>query len=175
MGIEAVKSSTPASCRDALKGLFKVMMTQTEGDTQKAIQLFRNHFNTLPPHDIAFPRGVSDVTKWKDRDTVYKSGCPIHVRGALLYNKLLKDLNLTKKYNEIKDGEKIKFVYLDPKNPIKENVIAFPEYLPREFGLEKYIDHGLMFDKAFLAVVRPVLEAMDWKEEETVSLEDFFG
>jgi DNA polymerase elongation subunit (family B) len=175
MGIEAVKSSTPASCRDALKGLFKVMMTQTEGDTQKAIQLFREHFNTLPPHDIAFPRGVSDVGKWKDRDTVYKNGCPIHVRGSLLYNSLLKELGLTKKYNEIKDGEKIKFLYLDPKNPIKENVIAFPEYLPREFGLDKYIDHGLMFEKAFLNVVTPVLDAMQWKAEETVSLEDFFA
>ena len=175
MGIEAVKSSTPASCRDALKGLFKVMMTQTEKDTQKAIQLFRDHFNTLPPHEIAFPRGVSDVTKWKDRDTIYKQGCPIHVRGSLLYNTLLKDLGLTKKYNEIKDGEKIKFLYLDPKNPIKENVIAFPEYLPREFGLDKYVNSSLMFEKAFLNVVTPVLDAMKWKAEEVVSLEDFFG
>ena len=175
MGIEAVKSSTPASCRDALKGLFKVMMTQTEGDTQKAIQLFRNHFNTLEPHQIAFPRGVSDVAKWRDRDTIYKQGCPIHVRGSLLYNSLVTELNLEKKYNIIKNGEKIKFLYLDPKNPIRENIIAFPEYLPPEFGLEKYVDRQKMFEKAFLASVRPVLEAMDWKEEEVVSLEDFFG
>jgi DNA polymerase elongation subunit (family B) len=175
MGIEAVKSSTPASCRDALKGLFKVMMTTDEKETQKAIQTFRNHFMTLEPHEVAFPRGVSDVFKWRDRDTVYKSGCPIHVRGALLYNKLLKDLKLTKKYTEIKNGEKIKFLYLDPKNPIRENVIAFPDYLPEEFGLHKYVDHQLMFQKAFLAVVDPVLGAMDWKAEETVSLEDFFG
>ena len=175
MGIEAVKSSTPASCRDALKGLFKVMMTTDEKDTQKAIQTFRNHFMTLQPHEVAFPRGVSDVFKWRDRDTIYKSGCPIHVRGALLYNKLLKDLKLTKKYTEIKNGEKIKFLYLDPKNPIRENVIAFPDYLPEEFGLHKYVDHQLMFQKAFLAVVDPVLGAMDWKAEETVSLEDFFG
>ena len=175
MGIEAVKSSTPASCRDALKGLFKVMMTQTEKDTQQAIQLFRNHFNTLEPHEVAFPRGVSDVDKWRDRDTIYKQGCPIHVRGSLLYNSLIKELKLEKKYNLIKNGEKIKFVYLDPKNPIRENIIAFPEYLPPEFGLEKFVNRKLMFEKAFLASVRPVLEAMDWKEEETVSLEDFFG
>ena len=175
MGIEAVKSSTPASCRDALKGLFKVMMTAEEKDAQKAIQIFRDHFYGLEPQDVAFPRGVSDITKWKDRDNVYKSGCPIHVRGALLYNQLLKDLKLTRKYTEIKDGEKIKFVYLDPKNPIKENVIAFPEYLPTEFGLHKYVDHSKMFEKAFLNVVTPVLDAMQWKAEETVSLEDFFG
>ena len=175
MGIEAVKSSTPASCRDALKGLFKVMMTASEGDAQKAIQLFRNHYNSLPAHQMAFPRGVSNITKWKDRDTIYKSGCPIHVRGSLLYNQMLKEFGLDKKYDYIKNGEKIKFLYLNPKNPTKENVIAFPEYLPTEFGLDKYIDEKLMFDKAFLAVVRPVLDAMEWREEEVVSLEDFFA
>ena len=82
---------------------------------------------------------------------------------------------LTTRLAEIKDGEKIKFIYLDPKNPIKENVIAFPEYLPTEFGLHKYVDHSKMFEKAFLNVVTPVLDAMEWKAEETISLEDFFG
>ena len=126
-------------------------------------------------HDIAFPRGVSELAKWRDRDLIYRSGTPIHSRGALLYNKLVEELGLEKKYDKIKEGDKIKFVYLDPKNPIKENVIAFPEYLPKEFGLDRYVDYGTMFDKAFLAVVRPVLDAMNWREEAVVSLEDFFG
>jgi DNA polymerase elongation subunit (family B) len=175
MGIEAVKSSTPASCRDALKGLFKVMITGTEKQTQDAIKLFKNHFKSLAPHEVAFPRGVSDISKWRDASTVYKKGCPIHVRGSLLYNKLLLDNQLEKRYNTIKDGEKIKFLYLDKKNPMKENVIAFYDFLPKEFGLHKYIDYDTQFEKAFLAVVRPVLEAIGWTEEEVISLEDFFG
>jgi len=175
MGIEAVKSSTPASCRDALKGLFKVMITGTEKQTQDAIKLFKKHFKSLAPHEVAFPRGVSDIGKWRDRNTVYKKGCPIHVRGSLLYNKLLLDNGLEKRYNTIKDGEKIKFLYLDKKNPMKENVIAFYDFLPKEFGLHKYIDYDTQFEKAFLAVVRPVLEAIGWTEEEVISLEDFFG
>jgi hypothetical protein len=174
MGIEAVKSSTPMSCREALKGLFKVMITGTEEQTQEAIQMFRTHFNTLQPHEIAFPRGVSDVSKWVDPDGIYKAGTPIHVRGSLLYNAQLKENNL-RNYNEIKNGEKIKFLYLDPKNKTRENVIAFPDFLPKEFGLHPHVDYDLQFDKAFLAVVRPVLEAIGWKEEKTVSLEDFFG
>ena len=175
MGIEAVKSSTPASCRDALKGLFKIMITGTEKDTQNAIQLFRKHFNSLPPHEVAFPRGVSDIGKWRDHNTVYKKGCPIHVRGALTYNKLLKDGGLEKRHTAIKDGEKIKFIYLNPRNHIKQNIISFYDYLPEDFGLHKYVDYDKQFDKAFLAVVRPVLEAIGWTEEESVSLEDFFG
>ena len=175
MGIEAVKSSTPASCRAALKGLFNVIVTGSETETQNAIQIFKRHFYTLAPHEIAFPRGVSDITKWKNPNTVYAKGCPIHVRGSLLYNNLLKENQLEKKYNIIKDGEKIKFLYLNPKNPIKENVISFLDFLPEDIGLHKYVDYDKQFDKAFLAVVRPVLEAIGWSEEETVSLEDFFG
>ena len=175
MGIEAVKSSTPASCRDALKGLFNILIGGTEDNTQKAIAIFNTHFVTLPPQDIAFPRGVSDIGKWKHPDTIYMKGTPIHVSGALLYNALLKELDLERKYTPIKDGEKIKFLYLNPKNPIKENVIAFPDYLPEEFDLHKYVDHKLMFEKAFMNPVNPILDAIGWKPEPTISLEDFFG
>jgi len=175
MGIEAVKSSTPASCRDALKALFSVMISGTEKQTQSSIRLFKEHFINLAPHEIAFPRGVSDVSKWRDAKEIYKKGCPIHVRGSLLYNKLLLDKGLDRRYNIIKDGEKIKFLYLDGKNPIRENIIAFYDFLPEEFGLHKYIDYEQQFEKAFLAVVRPVLEAIGWQEEETVTLEDFFS
>jgi DNA polymerase elongation subunit (family B) len=173
MGIEAVKSSTPMSCREALKELFKVIISSSESDTQKAIAHFKQYFNTLPPEAVSFPRGVSKVTDWEDRSTVYKKGCPIHVRGSILFNKALADNNL-KRYAKIKDGEKIKFCYLKTPNPIRENVIAFPDYLPEELKLHKYVDYDLQFEKAFLEVVRPILAAIGWNEEETVSLEDFF-
>lgn len=175
MGIEAVKSSTPSSCREALKELFKVIVSGTEKQTQTAIQQFKTYFCSLPPDQVAFPRGVSNVSGWVDHETKYKKGTPIHVRGSILYNHAIVEKNLTKRYNQIKDGEKIKFVYLKEPNPIRENILSFPEYLPPELGLHKYVDYNLQFDKAFLAVVRPVLEAIGWREEETVSLEDFFA
>ena len=174
MGIEAVKSSTPASCRKALKELFKVIITQDEATTQMAIKQFKDHFKTLPPEDVAFPRGVSNVTNWVDRQLIYRKGTPIHVRGSLLYNNQIETNGLGRKYQTIKDGEKIKFAYLKVPNPIKENVIAFPDFLPEDLKLHKYIDYDLQFDKAFLEVVRPILAAIGWNEEEKISLEDFF-
>lgn len=173
MGIEAVKSSTPMSCREALKELFKVIVSGTETDVQNAIQAFKVHFSSLPPEAVSFPRGVSKVSEWQDRKTIYKKGTPIHVRGSLLYNKQIEELGL-KNYQTIKDGEKIKFCYLKKPNPIKENIIAFPDYLPQELNLHKYIDYDLQFEKAFLEVVRPILAAIGWQEEDTVSIEDFF-
>ncbi len=175
MGIEAIKSSTPEPCRDALKNIFKVIMKEDERTVQEAIEQFKNYFKTLDPDQIAFPRGVTQVKKFQDRNSLYKKGTPIHVRGSILYNKLIEDMQLKKKYELINNGEKIKFLYLRQPNSIHENVIAFPSYLPEEFGLRKYIDHETQFQKTFLDPIEPVLEAVGWSSKEVANLEDFFG
>ena len=175
MGIEAIKSSTPAPCRKALKEIFHVIMKEDEKSVQLAIEQFKNYFKTLEPDEIAFPRGVTEVKKWQDRNSLYKKGTPIHVRGSILYNKLVEDMQLKKKYEPINNGEKIKFLYLRQPNSIHENVISFPNYLPDEFGLKKYIDHELQFQKTFLDPIEPILDAVGWNSKEVASLEDFFG
>jgi DNA polymerase elongation subunit (family B) len=175
MGIEAIKSSTPSVCRDALKELFKVIVTGNENETQKAIQQFKNYFSTLPPEQVSFPRGVNEVTKWKDRKALYKKGTPIHVRGAILYNHHIADKSLNKKYTMVQNGEKIKFCYLKMPNPIRQNVISFPDFLPEELQLHKYIDYDTQFQKTFLDPIEPILDAIGWSTEEKVSIEDFFG
>lgn len=176
MGIEAIKSSTPEPCRDALKQIFKVIMAGSEMETQKAINQFKEYFNTLPAHQIAFPRGISKVNDFKGTDgSIYRKGTPIHVRGALLYNSQIDDLSLAKKYTKVQNGEKIKFVYLKKPNRLHENVIAFMDYLPEEFGLQKYIDYELQFQKTFLDPIDPILSAVGWSSEEISTLEDFFG
>ena len=175
MGIEAVKSSTPAPCRTMIKDALKLMMTGTEDDVIKFIDDSRQKFNKLSPEDIAFPRSVSDVKKHKSHSTIYAKGSPIHVRGALLYNHYIKEYGLTSKYSEINNGEKIKFIYLKKANPIRENVISFISEFPREIGVDRYIDYELQFNKAFLEPLKTILDAIGWNVEKTVNLELFFG
>jgi len=174
MGIEAIKSSTPGTCREAFTELFKVLISGTETETQAFIQSYREKFNSLPPQDKAFPRSVSSVKQYMDKDTLYKKGTPINSRAAILYNHMLQKHGL-KTYSPIKDGEKIKYIHLYSNNPLKENVIAFVDVLPPEFKLDRYIDNDTQFDKAFLEPAKSIIEAIGWKAEPVATLEDFFG
>jgi DNA polymerase elongation subunit (family B) len=174
MGIEAVKSSTPAPCRTMIKDGLKLMMNGTEEDVIHFIDDCRTKFKTLPPEDIAFPRTASNVRKYQASSTIYAKGTPIHIRGALLFNHYVKKKNLDKKYSLISNGEKVKFIYLQKPNIIQENVISFIQDFPHELGLDKYIDYDLQFEKSFVEPLKAILDSIGWNVEKTVNLELFF-
>ena len=175
MGLEMIKSSTPSAIREKMKQVIKLMMTGTENDVQKFISDFREEFKKLPPEEISFPRGLNGLSTYSDSVMMYKKGTPIHVKGAILYNHHLKAMGLEKKYQKIQEGEKIKFAYLKMPNHFKDTVISFPSRIPKEFGLDNYIDYDVQFDKSFVEPIRVILNCMKWEIEKTNSLEDFFG
>ena len=175
MGIEAVKSSTPAPCRQMIKDGLKLMMSGTEEQVIEFIDECRAKFKKLSPEQISFPRSVSDVNKYQSSSTIYTKGTPIHVRGALLFNHYVKEAKLTNKYSLIQNGEKIKFVYLKKPNTIHENIISFIQEFPKELNLDKFIDYELQFEKAFLEPLKSILDAIGWNVEKTVNLELFFS
>ena len=175
MGIEAVKSSTPAPCRQMIKNGLKLMMSGTEEQVIEFIDNCRTEFKKLPPEQIAFPRTASDVRKYRSHSDIYMKGTPIHVRGALLFNHYIKEKNLTNKYSLIGNGEKVKFIYLKKPNIIQENIISFIQDFPTELGLDKYIDYELQFEKSFLEPLKSILDAIGWNVEKTVNLELFFS
>ncbi len=175
MGLEAVKSSTPAACRTAIKECMTVIMNKEEEDAQAFIAKFKDEFSSLPVEDISFPRGCNGINKWSNPATIYSKGTPIHVRGALLYNFYNKKNKLTHKYPLIQDGEKIKFVYLKTPNKINENVISYLNTFPKEFGLDKQVDYDLQFSKSFLDPIKVIMDTIGWQAEKVASLEFLFG
>jgi len=175
MGIEAVKSSTPAPCRQMIKDALKLMMSGTENEVITYIEKCREKFEKLPPEQISFPRSVSDVQKYQSPATIYSKGTPIHVRGALLYNHYVKEKKLSHKYSIINNGEKIKFCYLKKPNPIHENIISFIQQFPKELNLDKYIDYELQFEKAFLDPLKSILDCIGWEVTKTATLDSFFN
>ena len=175
MGIEAVKSSTPAPCRTAIKDAINIMMNGTEKDLLDFVSNFRNTFDTLPPEDIAFPRSVNGLRKYKASSTVYSKGTPLHVRGTLLYNFYISKNNLEYKYPLVQEGEKIKYLHLRRPNKINENVISFLNTFPREIGLEGQIDRDTQFEKSFLLPLQIITSVIGWETERKANLDFLFA
>jgi DNA polymerase elongation subunit (family B) len=174
MGIEAVKSSTPMSCREKIKESLKIVMNGNEQEFQSFVEAFKQEFKSLPFEDIAFPRGVSELSKYKSSSELYTKGTPIHVRGAIVFNSLLEKHKLTRKYQLIQDGDKTKFCYMKVPNPVHENVFSILTVLPKEFNLNKFIDYDLQFEKAYLEPLKTIVNTIGWTPERVSSLESFF-
>jgi DNA polymerase elongation subunit (family B) len=178
MGIEAVKSSTPAPCREKIKQALKVIMSGTEKDVNNFIQEFRKEFMELPPEDIAFPRSVNGIGKWSSGASIFQSGTPMHVKGAILYNHFTKQNKLNNKYPLIQEGDKIKFLNMRTPNPMQSNVISFITKLPTELDIHKYLDYDKQFEKAFVEPLTFIMNQIGWEIDRSygtqTTLEDFF-
>lgn len=173
-GIEAVRSSTPHACRENIKKALGIIMNGTQAELQEFVRKFKQEFDTLPFEDVAFPRGVKGLYKYKDSSSIYKKGTPIHVKGALIFN----DQIVRKKICDIppiQDGDKIRFSYLKLPNPIHDTVIATIDTLPKELGLDQYIDRDLQFNKSFMEPLRSITDVIGWELEQRATLEDFFA
>jgi DNA polymerase elongation subunit (family B) len=170
MGLEAIKSSTPSSCRQALKDCLRIIMTKTNDDLVDYIDNFREEFMKLPLSEIAAPTSISGVDKYRDDINVWNKDAPGHVRAALRYNWLLKESNLDSKYDLIGSGDKIKMLRLKKQNPWQENNIAFHYEVPKELDIEKYVDKNAQFDKVFMSPIRTILDVVGWTEKKVNTL-----
>ena len=175
MGIETAKSSTPLWVRRRLEKGLEIVMRGTEQELWDFVETSRKEFRELPPEDVAFPRGCKGLIQYADSTHIYSKGTPIHVRGSLLYNHRLKEMNLEKRYEPIMNGEKIHFTYLTTPNPINENVISFTSSLPREFDLHRFVDYDMQFDKSFVEPLKNIVQLINWNVEPVASLDTFFA
>jgi DNA polymerase elongation subunit (family B) len=179
-GIETTRSSTPEFVRKHLKTAINITLNGTEQEMVDFIEKCRDEFYSLPPDQMAFPRSVNGMTKYADKDTIYRKSTPIAVKGALIYNYHLKQMKLEKKYKKIIEGDKIKYLHLKKPNPFggmkgEDQVVSFPNILPKEFELEKYIDSKMQFEKSFIDPLTAILDTIGWSTEKKNTLENLFG
>ena len=174
MGLETARSSTPAYFRDKLYAAFKIIIGKTNDELISFINDVRTETRERPYEEVAFPRGVNNLAKYRHPTEIYTKGTPIHVRGALLYNYYIKKHKIEHKHQLIQEGEKIKFMYLKTPNPLHENCISFFGDVPKEFGIEKYVDYQTQFEKSFLEPLKNVLQCIGWTHQKTVSIGSFF-
>jgi len=171
--LEIIRSSTPEICRVAIKEAVTLIMNKDEVAVQQFIYEFKKKFFQSSPTDIAFPRSCKDIEKWIDGEGCKKS-TPIHVRAAITYNNYLKKINLSHKYEEIKSGNKLKFVYMRMPNVLHEHVIAFPQFLPKDFELDDEVDLETQFQKTFINPVKMILDVIGWQIKKKSTLAGIF-
>jgi DNA polymerase elongation subunit (family B) len=178
MGIEAVKSSTPAPCREKIKEAIKIIMNGDEKMLNIFIQEFREEFMTLPPEEIAFPRSCNGILRYSDTTSLYKKGTPMHCKGSLLYNFLIKKKKLEGKYPLIQEGDKIRFLNMKQPNIYQSSAFSFITFFPKELDIMDRIDYDIQFTKAFVEPLRFITEKMNWLIDDSYgtqgTLEDFF-
>ena len=176
MGIEAVKSSTPAACRVKIKEALKILMSGSEKEMNEFIQNFRKEFMHLPPELVAYPRSVNGLSKWTESHSLFKKGAPIHVKGAILYNHLIRKNKLENRYPNIQEGDKIKFLYMTLPNIYQSSAIAFITKLPKQLNFN--IDYETQFEKSFVEPLNYIIEKINWNVDRSYgtqgTLEDFF-
>ena len=179
MGIEAVKSSTPAPCRAKIKQGLDIIMNGDEKELNKFIQEFREEFMKLPPEEIAYPRSVNGLTKFSDPNQMFAKGAPIHCKGAILYNHLIKKNKLGHKYPYIQEGDKIKFINLKQPNLYQCSAFSFITSLPKELDMHKMIDYETQFEKSFVEPLNVIVSKINWLVDRSYgtqgSLEEFFN
>ncbi len=178
MGIEAVKSSTPAPCRAKIKEALDIIMNGDEKELNTFIQDFREDFMELSPEDIAYPRSCNGVLKYTDDASLFKKGAPIHVKGSILYNYLIKKHKLRNRYPDILEGDKIRFLHLRQPNIYQSTAFSFITFMPKELDIKPLIDYDIQFEKSFVEPLKFITDKINWMIDNSYgvqgTLEDFF-
>ena len=179
-GLQAVMAgSLTVAARAHIKKAYEFIVAEDRSGLLAYKDSYKSDFKKLRVEDIAIPKTCNNMSEYSNDQSIFmpkKPGgaVPFHVKGSLIYNNLLRTMNL-KKYPEIKEGEKIKYVYLREPNEIQSGLISFPNILPPEFGLHPQIDYDTQFEKAFIDPVTTIMDAIGWKWEETHTLDAFFA
>ena len=176
MGIEVVKSSTPAVCRSKIKQALNIIMSQSEKELRTFVNDFRQEFEHMPAEKIAFTRSVKGLKKYMDSNSIFRKSTPMHVKGSLIYNHILHEKKLLTRFQEIQEGDKIKYVLLRKPNTHQTNVISFLTKLPPQFNFHSVIDYETQFQKSFFEPLKFILEAINWKVDASGmnTIESFF-
>jgi hypothetical protein len=156
-----------------------ILMTGDEKMLNTFIQKFREEFMDLSPEEIAFPRSCNGVGKWTGSSSLFRKGAPIHVKGAILYNHLIKKHKLENKYPFIQEGDKIKFINLKQPNIYTASAFSFPAQFPKELDILGSIDYDMQYEKSFVEPLKVITEKINWLIDSSYgtqgSLEDFFS
>ena len=165
-GLDVVRSSFPDEFKTIMKEtLWYILKQRNKQDTSTMILDFKNSLKNVDMVRVMKNSGVKEISKYtKQRSPFsgYISGTPAHVKSAINYNDML--TTLTSDVVSIKDGEKVKWAYLQG-NPYGFDTMALRGYQdPPEIVefVNMYIDRDKQFIRELKGKLDDFYAAMNW-------------
>lgn len=166
-GMDIVRSDFPPAFDSLMEEVIITILKENDKDKVDQLILdFEDGLHDFGVEEVANPTGVGDASDYQ-KPTLgqYKKGAPVYFKAALAYNDLLDYHGIKGEYEPIRDGSKIKWVYLHD-NPLGLDEVGFkgaddpPEIM--EF-IEKYADYDKMYEKALRSKLQDIYDAIDWE------------
>ena len=185
-GLDVVRSSYPAAFREFMSEvLIEILRGDTEEQLTDKIYNFKNDLVNKDVVKIAKAGAVKNLSKYmpkkKDQTAMFQfaSGTPAHVKASIAYNQLLKHYGLDKTHAPLRDGDKIKWVYLK-QNPFGLDAVALNGYDdPKEIMdlVTTYINYDKIFERELLKKLEDFYGALGWGAvlSSTKTAEKFFS
>jgi len=169
-GLDVKRSSFPTYFKEVMSTvLMDILKAADKDELDQKILDYKDGMSKQRFVDIAKNSAVKDMSKYLFKNQAlgeFAKGTPAHVKAAITYNQLLKKFNAPYKYEPMKDGDKIKWVYLK-KNPLGLETTAFTGHSdPPEINafIERYIDYDLIWEKELNNKLDDFYKAMDWEK-----------
>ena len=188
-GLDVVRSSFPKAFQEQMSGMLKDILMGKDNDyVDSKLLEFKNNMVNLPVNKIAKGGAIKELSKY-DKGTwtkdggesiaSFEKGTPAHVKAGITYNRLLKFFNCPFKNEPIRDGDKVKWVYLKT-NPLGLDTVAFKDYNdPKEIMdfVETYVDRDMIYKAELENKVDDFYKALKWEKasNDTKTAKKFFA
>ena len=182
-GLDVKRSSFPTYFKEVMKTvLLDILKSTDKTEIDQKILDYKDGMVDRNFIDIAKNTSVKELSKYMTKSQVigeFKKGTPAHVKSALTYNQLLAFYKVPYKYEPMRDGDKVKWVYLK-NNPLGLDSTALkghndpPQILK---FVEQYIDYDKIWEKELENKLGDFYEAMGWEKPNSnlQKASQFFG
>lgn len=182
-GLDIKRSSFPKSFQKIMSNvLIDILKGKDELEITDMVMDFKNNLSKLSVVDIAKNSSVKNLSKYmgkRRKPFEIQKGTPAHVKAAIIYNDLLQHYKSPYKYSPMRDGDKIKWVYLK-NNPMNIDGVALNGYNdPPEIEefIQSYIDYDRIFERELKNKLQDFYDAVGWGDiiSEQRNAEKFFS
>ena len=182
-GLDVKRSSFPTYFKEVMSTvLMDILKDENKDKIDEYILKKKDEMKTTNFIDIAKNSAVKGMSKYTFKNQAlgeFMKGTPAHVKAALTYNQLLKYFKAAYKYEPMKDGDKIKWVYLKP-NPLGLDSVGLTGYNdPKQILdlVEQHIDYDLIWQKELENKLDDFYSAMGWEKPNPnlAKASQFFG